>query len=1212
MMRQRIRLVAAVVLMAGMWNVSRGDPPSPLELARGLREAGMADLALEYLDEIGPKLPPADRPLLLLERGWCLLAAADNEAEEGQREALLGEAKVSFNDFLRLQPKHPRAVEANLALARLTAAEAKGQLSRSRRIDIPPPPAADDPDSVRKERERDAALEKRRQEAQKARPLFLAASKKFEEAAQLLKNQLEDKKLEPALRRRLEREAFEADLAAAINIANLAETVVATGAAGTIERDKFLESARQKFAQLAKGPPNNRGVWIARAWLAEVLMLQGKPNEAEAEFKTILATNLAEAIEGKRLAEFFQVRREYEAAIGKPSSAALEAAANRLRQWLSRYGNPRRPSPEEFAVRYYLAFSLQLRGEILLRPTPKSGKPQTLPPTVQTLFREAERHYRWLGQQQSDYTARAERYRLAVLRRLLGDADLSPHRLQNFEDAQVAAFVQLARLQEREQLLGQRLQQLQSKLEECKQNQRALAAIGLELQRRAAEQQLPRERQRVLALLERARELATPQDPPTEVFDNLLRLTYFYLTNGEPHRAAVLGEAVARYAKAPASRLASAGFLAVNAYIAAAQQVKAPAVSPTPEQQNALAEIRTTDRRRAIALARYLDQRFPNEVATDAIRHRLALLLLEDNLYREAYELILRVRPGYTQIVNARLAQGYLATQLIASTASSKPLSAKEKQQIYRQTTNDLARLVRPIAAAPADQVRDYYLARSRLGQLYLMQSLADPDTEKKTPGYDRAAAEADDILKYLPTYEALTANDKKKGKSLTLDGRELTLMAVDLKTRATFLRAAALLDRQPPDFDAAEKTIQPVIDSLHKDGPLLQGELQRWIGGQGDDGDSEEIAAQKARIAGLAAGIDKVRRDIGLLSFKLAVQQGNPEMARQRLEAVKKLGVTVDNSQDMYERLARELAAVMANHRREKRDAEAKLVGDGLQLLLDELLNAPKKTQRMLIFIGQTLSTIGDHQRAIDILKEIPPPKTDDIPDLPPNTPWWQVAVDTIADNLIRNRFRDESRDYRTAQLYTARSLRELGRYDEAEKLLLSIIGTADKRGFGFASYEFRRELALTYEARAAAAASPKAAQADWRNALNEWTTLFRFAQAEVSRLNPEEATPEQIRRAKSGFFDAYYEVQRVMIAANKHLQKDRPDALQRSLETVGKRIAEMEIANKIAEMEQAGTSIILPETWNRFHQLLESEPAVKKAYIANQGQLFLKPAEQ
>src|SRR5262245_35781552 len=195
------------------------QPPTPLELVRGLREHGQTDLALEYLKEIESKpLPPNDKAAIPLERAKCLLDASEDEPDEGTRLGMVAEAKEGLTAFLVGSPNHPRAVEGMLAVAKLTALDAREQLNRARRMEIP------QGESPEENAARDAAQEKQKKEAAKARPLFLLASKRYAEASEKLRAKLGEGGLDPNAKRLLEREAFEAELASGINQFNTAET----------------------------------------------------------------------------------------------------------------------------------------------------------------------------------------------------------------------------------------------------------------------------------------------------------------------------------------------------------------------------------------------------------------------------------------------------------------------------------------------------------------------------------------------------------------------------------------------------------------------------------------------------------------------------------------------------------------------------------------------------------------------------------------------------------------------------------------------------------------------------------------------------------------------------------------------------------------------------------------------------------------------------
>src|SRR5262249_26918066 len=148
-------------------------------------------------------------------------------------------------------------------------------------------------------------------------------------------------------------------------------------------------------------------------------------------------------------------------------------------------------------------------------------------------------------------------------------------------------------------------------------------------------------RLQIVAMLEHARQLATEKDNPADVTDVLLRLIYFYEVTDQPYQAAILGEHIARTARGSSGKPALAGALALTGYAGASVTLKPGA---------GLDAAKKADRERAIELARFLDQKFPNDTATDRARHRLGILLFEDGRPVEAYDALIRVRAGYDQI----------------------------------------------------------------------------------------------------------------------------------------------------------------------------------------------------------------------------------------------------------------------------------------------------------------------------------------------------------------------------------------------------------------------------------------------------------------------------------------------------------------------------------------------------------------------------------
>jgi hypothetical protein len=1136
-------------LLAGLFaGPSAAQPPSPLELVRGLRENGQVDLALEYLKEIeGKPLSPEDKAAILLERAKCLLDVSEEEPDEGTRLGMVAEAKEALNAFLLNNSRHPRAVEALLAVAKLTSLDAKNELNRARRMDIPPLGDSED-----EKRAYEQALEKQKAEAARARPLFLLASKRFAEASKLLRERLADKGLDFRVRRALEREAFEAELASGINQFNIAETFMRPNVEERKQRDGFLVQAKETFDKLAKGPASNRTVWTARAWSAEVTYEQDKFNEAAAEVANILRAGVLEAEEGKRLARFFQLRRNFLLAVTEKNLTQVRASETELRRWLGQFGNPRKPTPELFAVRYYLAYALQHQAETAIGPVKDPAKPPAISPAARKQLEEAEKLYRVLAQSDHDYTARAARNRMAVVRRLLGEADQPAASYDTFERAQMASLIQMSKLATAE----------------------ARAAKTPEEEKKK-EAEVRDRRLRAIALLERSRELAGPQDSPADVTDVLLRLIYFYQQADQPYQSAVLGEFVARTVKATGGKASLAGLLAINGYVTASAALRL-------EDPEAAAAARQADRERAIAVARFLDTTYPNDNATDAARHRLASLLLDEDKPLEAFEVLTRVRPGYAQITNVRLLEGYLAGRLVAPAKSE--LTQERKAEIFKRAVADLVKVPQPAAIAAEEDVRGYLSARCRLAVLLFAQGRADPAAEAANPGHDQALTIATQTIAAVPTFESMV-EPGADGK-LNLDGLEMTLLAQDAQARAVYLRARALTDAGK--LDEAAKTLEPTLQTVRAGGAAFTPELKEWAKGGGGDAD----AAQKARVAQIATAVDRTRVDVILAAFRLQVKQGKSAEAKALLDLMLKAGGTVEDNLPVLELMGRELAGQLAVAQREgkAKAAEATNLEAGLAVLLDKITTVPKLPQSSVLFIGQALQTVKKYDQAIETLKKVPEPAF----------PEWKTKKTEDFPQEVRGQLINQTRDYALANLYTARALRGGKKLAEAEALLTGIIGTNDKQGWGYGRLYFRKELAEVYEDKGKAEPDVKKANAEWGKALQTWTTLFQIQRNRLAK-PPAGANAQQMIEYRNAFADAYFDVQRCLVEANQQLLKGQPaEKLQKTYDDVARRFTDMEKQIPAADWD--------PEVRNRYADLLDKVEPLKSAYKAAGGKLFLE----
>ncbi|MCE9560892.1 MAG: terpene cyclase/mutase family protein [Planctomycetes bacterium] len=414
MSRRVVGSVAFALLVIALSSTAgRAQAPSPLELVRGLREHGESKLALEYLRELDKKtLTAAEAEVVPLERARCVLEFVGEVPKAKGRAILLAEAKQAFEDFLKQTPNHPQALEALASLTRITLIEAKTQLRLAQAMPLPPPDAP----------EYDAALDAQREALQKARPLFLLTIKQSSEVAQQFKVRVQAA-ADPIARQDLIRQALEVDFVIALSRYYVAQTfpVATTGAKGTLDRDSFLSHAESNFSTIASGSPTLRITWVARAWLAEVHGELWQLTEMAAETARALSSPRVEAEEGKRLARFFMIRREYLRALTEDQSR-LGLVETQLRAWLARYGSI--SSDEMTSVRYYLAFTLQRQAFITMAKTPpsKDGKPN-IPAFARQKLEDAEKLYRVLGKSDNAYTDRAASHLALIGRRLRGEVE---------------------------------------------------------------------------------------------------------------------------------------------------------------------------------------------------------------------------------------------------------------------------------------------------------------------------------------------------------------------------------------------------------------------------------------------------------------------------------------------------------------------------------------------------------------------------------------------------------------------------------------------------------------------------------------------------------------------------------------------------------------------------------------------------------------------
>jgi hypothetical protein len=1169
----RLSLPAAALALVGLLAVPTPaqppadlppGPPSPLELVRGLREGGSADLALEYLKDLEARPPkslaPEDKQVIPLERAKCLLETADDEADEAARADRIAEAKGAFDAFRKAHPTHPRAAEASLALARLTALEARTELGKALRTEV----AKDDDEGRRKQK---AAAGATRQK-------FLDAAADFKAAADQIQAQIDGGKLDPKTKAAMDRERFEAALASGINQFNIADTFVNADATESGKRQDYVTAAMKTFEAMKKSPDTARAHWVGRAWLSECYYAISEMNKYKDEMAAIVNSKNPAAADGKRMVQFFELRRAYLSAHATREPKALADAEVKARAWLRTPGNdnPRRPSAEATAARFYDAVLLKDQAENTLRGVRADAKTGLYPMTgaTRTQLDTAEKVFRQLAATENDYTSRAERYRLRVVRLMVGEATRPPQEYVSFEMASMAALVQVSKMADLDTLLGP-----DATLGPASKTPAATAALGVlssfEEVRVAARRA---HMERIIGILERARALATDRDPPADVANVLVMLIYFYGQTGQPDQAAVLGEYAARtLGKAAGNKPALAGAMAVFGYSSAADRMKAGA---------GLDDAKRADRDRAVKLALFLDEKFPADPATDRARHQLATLLYTDGRMAEAYEALVKIRPGYERAAKARLMEGAVAYQLLAASdkgAGSAGITDERRAEVFRRAVADLDKLPKPRAGADVGDVRDYLAARCRLALLYLIQYRADPDGEKATPGPAKSAELAREVLDLVtkadpPAYPCLYEGETKK---LNPNGLEMRFLAEDARVRAAYSQVRRLLDaaKDAAGFKAAMDAAAPVLAEM-ANGPLVNDDLRKWAEEGAED---EAQSAFKARVVALADGVDKRRQEILIQALKARVQQNQADEAVKLIELLKQYGGSVEKNLYVFQTLTQEMQGRIITLRHEKREAEAKTMGDGFAKLLTKLSAEPNLPAQTQLFLGASLVKVGEFNKAVEILDRVPKP------------PAAKLAPDAF-DGLDEAE-QKQVQTYREAALNLVRALRQSAppNFTRADILMKEAMGDAMKPGFGARMLSFHREQALVLESKGAAAGDLKQANAEYGAALKKWGELVRSAQSRWEKSREDKAAQgADLIRNRNSYLDAYFEYQRCLFIANKKILQKAPDKFQKVTEDVGRRFAVVESTHPANEIADA--------VRDKYRDFLEEQPQLKAAF--------------
>jgi hypothetical protein len=899
------RVTLALGLSVALAAPSFAQLPSQLELVRGLRQAGLVDLAIQRLEELKSKpnlLTPEEAKIVPLELARIRLEEASREVEDSRRATLIGQARTSFEEFIKENPTHPAAAQANVEIAHLIALQAKGLLSRGNR-----------------QEGRDAkALEFSR-----ARPEFTNAINRYKGAILNLDNRLKGLKDGDALAEDLKRSKAQAELDAAVLRYELALTYI--GEDETRQRGEELDKAAKEFDALVTKYANQRVGFLAQVWSAQCAFALGDP-KGVANIQTFVNANRQnrDAADAVRLGAYFGIEHTYEADPSKDTIPGgkfirTEQAAQR---WLQTYPEAKN-TPEGLGARYRRGLMKEsqafLPGGVRFedpKAAPKSKDEKERPagprkviaisPQAKALLEDANKIYKELTETDNEYSDRAHRHRLSNQLVILeaegkgGDTPLKS--INTLEQAVLAAQVQQARIYD--------LTKSDKPAEEIDKEEKRRVKLATQY-------------------LERGLQKVDPKDTPRDVFDAQMLLCQFLTKDDRAVEAAVLGEGLARN-NPKMSKASLAATLGVYAYNSSIGRVKKDGLGEDAE---------SADLQRLKSLANFAIATWPNDGPTDAARHILGFYLSnKDEDYENAWKTYASIGSGYPDLAQARREQAAALFYLLRSKekdpkknreALQKNLTDRSRE--YQATITALDALPDPGPGSSGAAAESWAGARTMQAQLYYMAG----DYDK----VDATVKKVADVLGKLPTQDdkRRDALDEKKKEDLIHTARALKFNALQGKT-ADFLRA---------------KEYAKVGEVLGKDLEALKKELKA------PPPETESPGFSRLR---------KAQRDFLIASMAAYLQNKQADQAGELLDALQGAGGTVEQNVAVMQQLVAAIRTQMESLTKEGKKGEADELGRGFADFLDKIKAGPNLSKNVIVFLGQGYGAVDQHAKAVEL----------------------------------------------------------------------------------------------------------------------------------------------------------------------------------------------------------------------------------------------------
>lgn len=1112
------KLVAFLVLGTGILAIARADDTPHLEFVKQLRAKQYGDLALRYLDLLEKKAPPEIVAFLPIERASIYLDQAQQSTSPAERSRLYDKARDGFETFIKnSQGKNPAlAAIAQLEASRILGLQGRGRLNRTRALNGGPLTA----------------------ELTNLLALFEKANVQLEKAGAALDAQLRGKQPEK-MKAALEQARLQADLELALN--QLDQGLVSQGLNKVAEGGKKVESAIGQFKGLLGRDPRGPLGLLARAWIVKCYAEIDQNREAKKAYDDAMADKSANGEAARRMARFFYFQiltqgRNPAALTAKKGDDLQKEIRDLARDWVKQYPS-HLATFEGNTIRFELANSLRLQGKAF----PMVGvKKDQLDARARPYLTEALQLYEDLDALETEYASEVKNGQYDCMSSLSdATAEIKPgdaRKIQDFAIAMSASKRQGFALGK----LRDQLYQLQGKKSLTKEEAATLADLEKNLPKREKEIMKGVE-EILLRALELAREGKTGKAKAKDVMEARANLAWVLLTNGDPHRAVVVGEHAAHLPTGDpleTKQAAQAAAWALQAYV---QLISKGNKDGYPKEMVAV------DRQRFRRLVDYMETTWKDDPATDSARHQLGSQMLMDKDYKNAEEVLGRVSDRYdpAALVDARY-RWCVACQELAKDAKTE---AERKK--YRAQSIKALRSVPELTGNPGPEIASAYVrCKLMLGGILfeskeykaletMALALKAQISGLKLKEADKAGLQrtAETLLNYAVYGRANDeVNKGNYAEAIKMTDAAMKPVAKELDA----LRSQETAIRKPYLADL-EKT-----DELTKEEKALPEELKKRL---------EELREKIEPVQQAISPQADLYRNLLLVALRATVLDGNRGLARGLLDKLLEESRRDKIGLQVLKVFVQQLKKQMDDLKK-KDDPKSKAQLDKLIVNFTSFLdNMGKQTNLdpgLVFFLAGSYSNIGTykdrnlHADAARLLDQIKEPKI--VPG---------VKSDPKADNT-----------YRAARLEYVRELRMARKFPEGRKALEEIASKPWGKGF---SVMQEKPLLLMEEGKYGLAAQ------GWKNIIGSFGAKPDFSNA----------------KKKENYFESYYQYIYCFYMFAK--TSTEPKVKAKAGDYVKR------VAGLIVKLEDTPPGDMGGEMFKtRYQDLLAKEPPLKKEYDA------------